>query len=55
MNAWLDSSGQEIGDKCAWSFGTTNTDGSNVNWNGNPYLVQQEWDNAQSGCVLTGP
>ena len=55
LNAWLDSSGQEIGDKCAWTFGTTNADGSNVNWNGNPYLVQQEWDNAQSGCVLTGP
>lgn len=55
LNAWLDSSGQEIGDKCAWTFGTINADGSNVNWNGNPYLVQQEWDNAQSGCVLTGP
>ena len=55
LNAWIDSSGQEIVDKCAWNFGTTNADGSNVSWNGHPYLVQQEWDNAQSGCVLSGP
>ena len=55
LNAWTDSSGQEIGDKCAWTFGTVNSDGSNVNWNGDPYIVQQEWDNAQSGCVLAGP
>ena len=55
LNAWTDSSGQEIGDKCAWTFGNVNPDGSNVNWNGDPYLVQQEWDNAQNGCVLTGP
>jgi hypothetical protein len=55
LNAWTDSSGQEIGDKCAWQFGTVNSDGSNVNWNGDPYIVQQEWDNAVGGCVLTGP
>src|SRR2546421_526721 len=54
-NGWTDSSGQEIGDKCAWTFGSLNTDGSNANWNGHPYLVQEEWDNAQSGCVLSGP
>ena len=55
LNAWTDSSGQEIGDKCAWTFGSLNADGSNVNWNSHPYLVQEEWDNAQSGCVLSGP
>lgn len=55
ITAWIDSSGQEIGDKCAYNYGQTNSDGSNVNWNSNPYIVQQEWDNAQSGCVLTGP
>jgi len=55
LNAWLDSSGQEIGDKCAWMFGSLNSDSSNVTWNGHPYLVQQEWDNEQSGCVLSGP
>lgn len=55
LNAWSDSSGQENGDKCAWNFGNVNPDGSNVNWNGDPYIVQQEWDNAISGCALTGP
>ena len=55
LNAWSDSSGQENGDKCAWNFGNVNPDGSNVNWNGDPYIVQQEWDNVISGCALTGP
>jgi hypothetical protein len=55
INAWTDSSGQEIGDKCNFTFGTAASDGSDVNWNGDPYLVQEEWDNAQSGCVISGP
>ncbi|GCE23070.1 hypothetical protein [Dictyobacter kobayashii] len=55
LNAWTDSSGQEIGDKCAWNFGSVNSDGSNVNFNGDPYLLQQEWDNNIGGCTLTGP
>ena len=55
LNAWSDSSGQENGDKCAWQFGPLASDGSDVNWNGNPYIVQEEWDNAISGCALTGP
>ena len=55
LNAWYDSSGQEIGDKCAWTFGHVNPDGSNVTWNGHEYIVQQEWDNHVSGCVLSGP
>ncbi len=53
LDAWTDSSGQEIGDKCAWTFGNSN--GANVTWNGNSYRVQQEWDNKVSGCRLTGP
>ncbi|GCE08015.1 hypothetical protein [Dictyobacter aurantiacus] len=52
-NAWYDSSGEEIGDKCAWNFG--NSSGANVTWNGHPYRVQKEWDNRVTGCVLTGP
>jgi hypothetical protein len=55
LNAWYDASGNEIGDKCAWTFGHVNPDGSNVTWNGHEYIVQQEWDNHVSGCVLTGP
>jgi hypothetical protein len=33
-------------------FGPRAGDGSNVFLNGRPYLVQQEWSNAASGCVL---
>ncbi|GCE15630.1 hypothetical protein [Tengunoibacter tsumagoiensis] len=53
LNAWYDSSGSEIGDKCAWNFG--NSSGANITLNGNPYRLQKEWDNAKRGCVLTGP
>jgi len=49
QNAWLDRSGDEIGDKCMWNFGGVMT------VRGHPYLVQEEWDNARSSCVLAGP
>ena len=52
---WFDASGQEIGDKCAWTFGSINPDGGNITMNGDRYLVQQEWDNHISGCTLAGP
>ncbi len=52
INAWTDSSGQEIGDKCAWTFGTLDSQGADVVWNTNPYIVQQEWDNNTSSCLL---
>ncbi len=51
-SGWADSSGNENGDKCAWTFGSVNGDGSNVNFNGHPYLLQQEWSNAIDGCTL---
>ena len=54
-NAWYDRSGSEIGDKCAWNFGPTNTQGGDVTWNGHTYEVQKEWDNLIKGCALTGP
>ena len=55
LNAWFDSSGQEIGDKCAWNFGPTKSFGGDVKLSGHPYEVQKEWDNHVSGCVLKGP
>jgi hypothetical protein len=55
LNAWFDSSGQEIGDKCAWMFGALDGQGGDVTFNGNDYILQQEWDNNVSGCVLSGP
>lgn len=52
LNAWTDSSGNEIGDKCAWQFGPL-TGGADVTWNNHPYIVQEEWDNNTSSCRLT--
>jgi len=45
LGAWLDSSGAEIGDKCAWvNLQETNLNGTN-------YPTQPLWSNAVSGCV----
>jgi hypothetical protein len=45
----------EIGDECDFVFGPRNSLGGDVIFHGHPYLVQKEWDNAKSGCVLKGP
>jgi len=49
--AWWDSAnifsssfGQEIGDKC-------NQQPANVNFNGKPFIAQQQWSNDTSSCV----
>jgi hypothetical protein len=56
LNAWQDSFLAEIGDKCAWIFGTTSPDGSNLVVNGHKYLVQLEWSNYENNCALSyGP
>ena len=58
LNAWFDSQGFEIGDKCDFIFGPTKSFGGDVklpNKTGHPYEVQEEWDNAKSACVLSGP
>lgn len=57
LNAWYDDvSGNEIGDLCAWQFGSVGSDGTNVILNGHSYLVQQEWSNYSNGCALSyGP
>jgi hypothetical protein len=44
-SAWYDSSGSEIGDKCAWTFKAC------VNLTNSSWQLQQEWSNAASGCV----
>jgi hypothetical protein len=46
INAWLDNSGSEIGDKCAWQFSSCVNLGS-----GNSWQLQKEWSNSASGCV----
>ena len=45
----------EIADKCLGVFGPLNAKGGDVYFKGHPYILQEEWDNAVSGCVLTGP
>lgn len=50
LNAWYDSSGNEIGDKCAW------TNLQNVSFGGNTlgtnyFPTQPLWSNAVGGCV----
>ncbi len=58
LNAWWDSgNGEEIGDLCAWTFGTNTWDSSLANqmWNGRFYELQREYDNHTSSCVQVGP
>ncbi len=56
INAWYYGNYDEIGDLCAWNFGTAlgGTAGAEYNQiygNGDKYYVQQEWSNAQNGCA----
>jgi len=53
LNAWTDSSGSEIGDKCAWTFGPLDGQGADVTLNTHPYILQQEWDNQTTSCRMT--
>jgi hypothetical protein len=56
-SGWFGPGGlaDEIGDKCAGVYGPLNEDGADVYFKGHPYIVQEEWDNAVFGCVLSGP
>ena len=47
-SGWLDSSGAEIGDKCAWVSLENNP-------NAGGYPTQPLWDNKVSGCAQSGP
>ncbi len=51
--AWIDSSGSEIGDKCNFTFGTTDAAGADLYANGHPYIVQQEWSNRAGACSMS--
>lgn len=62
LNAWFDSSGNEIGDICAWNFGNLTWTGNgaaapnaNQMYNGWYFTMQQEWSNHQNACALHGP
>jgi hypothetical protein len=45
LNAWFDSSGQEIGDKCAW------INLQDISTSGGSFAVQPLWSNSAGGCV----
>lgn len=54
--AWFDADGDENGDKCGFNFGaslgsTPSGDLYNQLIGGSPYYLQQEWSNADGGCV----
>lgn len=58
LNAWYDARGEEVGDKCAWTFGSVFAAGNgslaNLNLGGLDYLIQQNWVNAAGGyCALS--
>ena len=57
LDAWYDSGGSEMADKCAYKYGALSLDGGKANqqWNNHYYVVQQEWSNAGSRCVQTYP
>ena len=47
LNAWFDASGNEIGDKCAW------TNLANIGTSAGTFAVQPLWSNAINGCALS--
>jgi len=53
LNAWFDAAGYEIGDKCAWTFGSEGLTGANVTLHGDSYIVQREYSNRISNCSLS--
>ena len=55
LNAWFDANGEEIGDKCSFTFSSTNSANGDTFMNGDPYEVQLEWDNARTACRLNSP
>ena len=56
-SGWTTAAGSEIGDLCAYIYGTNSYDSglANQEWNGHFYEVQTEWDNHKNGCVQVGP
>ncbi len=54
LNAWYTSTGEEIGDLCAYYYGYIGWDSGKANehWNTHYYLVQTEYDNYLQGSYL---
>lgn len=56
-DAWYTSDGYEIGDLCAYKYGTNSWDAGAANqiWDGKYLELQMEYDNHASKCVQVGP
>jgi len=57
LSSWYTLAGSEIGDLCAYIYGTNTWDGGLANqmWAGTFWELQMEWDNHFNGCVQVGP
>jgi hypothetical protein len=59
LNAWFDSSGLEVGDKCNFTFGPefTSANGApaNITLGNRNFLIQESWYNAGGGFCTIGP
>lgn len=53
LSAWYDATGAEIGDKCAYTYGPTSSNGADITINGHPYIVQEEFSNKALACTLS--
>jgi len=57
LDAWYDGNGDEIGDKCAYQYGTLSTTSGGLSYNvrigSDFYYIQQEWDNRTDSCLTT--
>lgn len=50
LSGWADKSGEEIGDKCNFTYSAPVT-----LHNGSVWQLQEEWSNSSGGCVQTTP
>jgi hypothetical protein len=57
LTAWYTAQGNEIGDLCAYNYGTNGYDSSKANqhWNAHYYELQTEFDNHKHACEQLGP
>lgn len=54
-DGWVALDGDEGSDECNFEFGPTDASGADIQINGHPYIVQQEWRNSAApfGCVMS--